>query len=107
MNALKALVIGMAVLIVIGIGLVGYGLMRGKQQASSQPQTVTLLTTAEGTPFDVTLPLPHGARLEQVAATADRIVLRLSGPEGDKLLLIDSRTGKLAGTLALVSDNTR
>ncbi len=104
MNALKALVIGMAVLIVIGIGLVGYGLMRGKA-VQPQPQTVTLPTMAEGTPFDVTLPLPHGARLEQVAATADRIVLRLTGPEGDKLLLVDAHTGKLAGTVALVPDN--
>jgi len=101
MNALKALVIGMAVLIVIGIGLVGYGLMRGKQPA--QKQAIALVTT-DSAPFDVTLTAPRGARLEQVSTTADRIVLRYTGPEGDKLLLVDAHTGHLAGTLTLAPD---
>jgi len=101
MNALKALVIGMGVLIVIGIGLVGYGLMRGKQV--SQPQAIAIATT-DSAPFDVTLMAPHGAKLEQMSTTADRIVLRYTGPEGDKLLLVDAHTGHLAGTLALAPD---
>jgi hypothetical protein len=96
MKALKALVIGMALLIVVGIGLVGYGLMRGKQPAKP------LVMVHGSDSFDVHLAVPPGAKLEQMATAGDRIVLRFSGPEGDKLLLVDPLTGELAGTIALV-----
>ena len=100
MNALKALVIGMGALIVIGIGLVGYGLTRGKKENAPLP-AVPVAVISGG---EVSLALPRGARLEQMATTQDRIVLRLSGPEGDKLLLLDPHSGQLAGTVALVPD---
>lgn len=100
MNALKGLVAGMGVLIVIGIGLVGYGLMHGKAKPELRPAAIA----ATGTQIEAALPLPHGAKLEQVAATGDRLILRLSGPEGDKLLVVDPNTGKLVTTISLVPD---
>jgi hypothetical protein len=113
MNALKALVAAMGLLIVIGIGLLGYGLMRKQpahtqaqvqMQAQPQSQTLSALTTADGAPFDVTVMAPRNARLEQVTAAGDRIVLRFVSAEGDKLLFLDAHTGKLAGTVALTPD---
>jgi hypothetical protein len=101
MKALKALVIGMGILIVIGIGLVGFGLTRGKPQQATAVTQTTAPEIKVG-PFTSELPIPPGARLEQVIAAGDRLVLRFSSAEGDKLVLLDSRTGQLAGTIALV-----
>src|ERR1700692_875911 len=87
MKALRALVAGMAILIVIGIGLIGYALSRGKPQPAT---TVTQTTAPEikGGYFTSELPVLPGARLEQVTAAGDRLVLRFSSGEGDKLVLI-------------------
>ena len=100
MKALKALVAGMGVLIVIGIGLVGYGVMRGKPKA--EPMTAEHMTILSLEPFDTRLPVPRGSKLEQMTNAGDRIVLRFAGPDGDKLIVVDSRTGQPAGTITLV-----
>ena len=101
MKALKTLVIGMGLLIVIGIALVGYGLSRGAPHeggiAAERPAP-----DAAGAPFASEVPVPGSARLEQVTAAGDRLVLRLSGP--DELILLDARTGRLAGTVKLVPE---
>lgn len=97
MKALKALVFGMGILIVVGIGLVGYALSRGKQP--SHPATVVDAQT-----FDASVAVPRGGKLEQVTAAGDRIVLRFSSPDGDKLVMLDARTGQPAGTIALVPE---
>jgi len=106
MKALKTLVIGMGLLICIGIGLVGYGLTRGKQQAAAPATPGT--ETASSTPaalFATQYPVPKSARLEQVSAAGDRVVLHFSSPEGDKLVLLDTHTGQLAGTVTLTPDS--
>jgi hypothetical protein len=108
MKALKALVIGMGVLIVIGIALVGYGLTRSKPQpgatvAGSHVQAP--VSEAKSGYFTSELPVPKGAHLEQLTASGDRLVLRFSSPDGERLVLLDSHTGQLAGTIALVPDN--
>ena len=102
MKALKTLVIGMGVLIVIGIGLVGYGLVHG--HPAQPPPAETALTDVKGGYFTSEVPVPRGAKLEQVTAAGDRLVLRFSSPEGEKLVLLDAHTGQLAGTIALTPD---
>jgi Tfp pilus assembly protein PilV len=111
MNALKALVIGMGVLILIGIGLVGYGLTRGKQ-AAQQPQQAQQAQQAQvqmqdvaiepHEPYKATVPVPASWRLEQMSAAGDRVVLRFSSPEGDRLMVYSARTGQPVGTFTLV-----
>ena len=96
MKALKALVISMGLLIVVGIALVGYALSRGKQTPAA--------TDIKGGTFTSELPVPKGAKLEQVSAAGDRLVLRFSSPEGEKLVLLDGHTGQLAGTISLVPE---
>jgi len=100
MKALKALVFGMGILIVVGIGLVGYALVRGKQKPPMQP-----VTLEAHEPFAARVPVPPGARLEQVTASGDRIILRFSGSDGDRLVLLDAETGRPAGTVTLVPDS--
>ena len=108
MKALKTLVISMGLLICIGLGFVGYGLTRSKHQppvASATPGTEAMIPAAPAAVFATQYPLPKGARLEQMIAAGDRVVLRFSSPDGDKLVLLDSHTGQLAGTVTLTSDS--
>jgi len=105
MKALKILVISMGLLIVIGIGLVGYGLTR----KTPRPEAVATPGTAEAVappaaPFAFQYPAPKGAKLEQVLTAGDRLVLRYSSPDGDRLLFLDTHSGQLAGTILLPSE---
>jgi hypothetical protein len=104
MKALKALVITMGLLIVVGVGLVGYALVRGKP-GSAPAIAENPATGVKGGYFTSELPVPKGARLDQVSAAGDRLVLRFSSPEGEKLVLLDSHTGQLAGTISLIPEN--
>jgi hypothetical protein len=103
MKALKILVMSMGLLIVIGIGLVGYGLTRGTPRPAATPGTAEIGTPAPtpATPFAFQYPAPKGSRLEQVLAAGDRVVLRYSSPDGDRLVFLDSHSGQLAGTILL------
>ncbi len=116
MKALKVLVIGMGLLIVFGLGLLGYGLYRNTHRLSpSAPpatQTVSVPTPraaagggagATESYFSTELPVPAGSRFEQMATAGDRIVLRFTGADGDRLLVIDPRNGQIAGTVILLT----
>jgi hypothetical protein len=106
MKALKALVAGMGILIVVGIALVGYGLTRSKPQpGATLADSRSAASDGKGGYFTSELPVPKGAHLEQITAAGDRLVLRFSSPEGERLVLLDPHTGQLAGTIALVPDN--
>lgn len=109
MKALKALVIGMGVLIVLGIGLLGYGLsVKGfSLQKAAVPASHSVALPGDPAPgdtgyFAVDLPIPSGSRLEQMAVAGNRVLLRLSGTDGDRILVLDPATGHLAGTVTLV-----
>jgi len=96
MGALKALVIGMGVLIIIGMTMVAYGMFR---QASK-------LTGSQS--FDeASIAVPVGCTLAQVTP-GDRglLVLRLEGAAEDgcrQLILFDGRRGELRGRIHLTS----
>lgn len=110
MKGLKSLVFGMGLLIVVGLGLVGYGLSRGKtagldraaEQAAPQPQPLQSIKTAY---FNADLPLPRGCHLQSVSATSDRILLHVSGAEGgDRILLLDPHNGQLLGSISVAGE---
>src|SRR5579859_5303737 len=81
MKALKILVISMGLLIVIGLGLVGYALTRKAPRpgAVATPGT-TEVVLPSAMPFAFQYPVPKGSKLEQVLTTGDRVVLRYSSP---------------------------
>jgi hypothetical protein len=107
MKALKLLVISMGLLIAIGLGFVGYGLSRKTPHpAAATPIPGTAEVSGPITPFALQYPVPKGYKLEQVLAAGDRVVLRYSCPDGDRLLFIDSHTGQLAGTILLPPDTS-
>jgi hypothetical protein len=106
MKALKILVISMALLIVVGLGLVGYGMMRKTPHPAATTGTVEMAATpAAATPFAFDYPAPKGAKLDQVLAAGDRVVLRYSAVDGEHLVFLDSHSGQIAGTILLPSES--
>ncbi len=88
MQALKVLVIGMGILIVLGLGLVAYGL-------------VSRVSTKGAPGFgDVELALPPGCGLADARAQDGRLVVRSDGPVErgcQQVFVIDIASGKILG----------
>ena len=96
MRALKALVIGMGVLIVIGVVVLVYAIIEraGKTDA---PETMAAPSQID---------LPAGARIVETSIGDGRIVVRLSLADGShRLLVIDADTGRRVGEINLQSAN--
>ena len=93
MRALKALVIVMAVMIVAGVTLLIVAIAgRLSRPGAVLPQPVA------AAPLD----LPPGARIEAMTTTADRLVIGLALPAGDRrVLILDLATGRSLGTIEL------
>ena len=104
MKALKALVISMAVLVVAGLVLVGYGLYRNSHSSGVTASSGAPTRSANGAVgyFSVDLPVPVGSRLEQMTTAGDRVILRFTGGEVERILVLDPQTGQVAGTVTLV-----
>ncbi len=112
MKLLKVLVLVMAILIVAGLGLLGWGLTHNVGHKHGAAPVVTALPVppaalpaaapvASSVPYRTELALPAGTRLEQMAATADRVILRLSDATGQRLLVLDPVSGRVAGSVIL------
>ncbi len=87
-RGLLALVIILGILIVLGvIGLIVTAVLRFSRPANP------------GQAFSVTLPAP-GERLDSIQSDGNRILLHLSGPKGDEIVIMDT-TGRLVGRIAI------
>lgn len=94
MRALKALVIGMGILIVIGMGLVVYGMIRQAENLSSR-QTFG----------EASISIPPGCTVAETSS-GDRglLILRLQGAADDncqQVLVFDILRGELRGRITL------
>lgn len=111
MRALKVLVITMGVLIVGGLMLLAWGIYTKARRVGEPRADLAAARAGFGT---VELPLPAGARIEGLATTADRIVLRVvdggggggGGGESERLLVIDPATGSTVGTIQVTPQVT-
>ncbi|WP_376094629.1 DUF6476 family protein [Roseomonas sp. CCTCC AB2023176] len=89
MRALKVLVVVMGVLIVAGT--VTLGVLIVQRMGAAAPTTA---------PVSVGLGQPPGTRILGVAPGAEgRIVIALSRPDGDRLLILDPRSGRMLGEI--------
>ncbi len=88
MLALKALVIGMGVLIVAGIAAIGVTLVN---RMSPQSGPIASLTLDE----------PPGTRIIATSLAPDRMAITLQGGGPDRIALVDTKTGHLLGHVAL------
>jgi hypothetical protein len=86
MRALKFLVVGMGVLIVAGtVTLVVLLVQRagGGRGAASLPA--------------MSLDLPAGSRILGIAGAGDHLAVHVQRPDGERILLLDPRTGRVLG----------
>ena len=124
MQALKGLVAGMAILIVIAMTTIAYGLYRksddpdfkffslsgeSPQQEMNQPSRLptpqmaapSQLTAAPKAFGDILLSLPLGCSISAVSGDGSRIFLKLGppGPNCERVMIVDANTGALLGTI--------
>ncbi len=106
MKALKGLVAFLGLLLVVGLGLLGYGLYsKTHVKGAGTPVTASTSWTAPPAEFGtVQVPLPAGTRIEQMVASGDRVVLRLAGGGPDRLLVIDPGLGRVAGAFVFTPE---
>jgi hypothetical protein len=94
MRALKILVVVMGVILVVGFAALVVAIA-GRMSRSGSPSVARVFTAR---PIDI----PRGARMEAMTAGADRLVLGLALPDGNRqLLVIDLTTGARLGTVEL------
>ncbi len=94
MQALKVLVIGMGVLIIVGFVVV----------------VVTLASRLSGTGKsgfgEVPVEVPEGCNVHETQVDGDRLLLRLDGPAArgcHQIVVVDLRAGKVQGRVRLLS----
>ncbi len=88
MAALKALVIGMGILIIVGV-VVLFATLASRMGGNKQA-------------WESRVALPDGFGLVGVAGTQDRVILHTRGPKGEAVLLtLDPATGKTLGRVVI------
>ena len=88
LRLLKLTTIAMAVLIVAGTAVLIAIILR---RSSAGP----------GHAFEVRLDEPAGTRIVSMAASGDRLAVQLQGGGPDRVLVLDARSGALAGRVTL------
>lgn len=99
MQVIKALVIGMGVLLVVGIGLLGYGLYRTSVK-SSGPQAVSVPLSGAGF-GTVSVPVAPGSQVMEMRDVGGRLVVLLEEGGTRRIVVLDPATGGVAGSFVL------
>ncbi|MFN4281038.1 MAG: hypothetical protein ACK4NA_00210 [Alphaproteobacteria bacterium] len=114
MNALKALVIGMGVLIVIGIAVIAVTIVRRANTdtpvvADAKPAVALAGGGAALPSFGVRdIAVPAGSEVMSITAADGRIILELQdGDAMTRILLLDPATGAALGGWRLVESGDR
>lgn len=105
MRAIKGLVVFLGVLLLAGLGLLGYGLyskapVKGTPSAASVAPAVAPVADFG----QLAVPVPAGSRIEQMMVAGERVVLRLSGGGPERILVLDPGQGKVAGGFVLTPE---
>jgi len=96
MRGLKALVIGMGVLIIVGVVFLLYAIIQKSGEEAAMGDA------APGAPVRAAVTLPAGAEVVETRLDSTTIVLRLRLADGSgRLVVIDRATGKAIGRIDL------
>ena len=104
MQGLKVLVVVMGILIVISMGLLGWGIYNRLAQrsvASGERSPIAKVRPSEGL-GEVRVDLPAGCAVVEMRPHADRLYLR-TGPTGlcERIIVLDATSGQVLGTFVL------
>ncbi|MDM7946071.1 MAG: hypothetical protein QUV20_07025 [Oceanibaculum nanhaiense] len=105
MKALNIAVVVMGVMIVVGVAVIGVTIAK-RLGGASEPEPAIAMSLVPGAPlasFDpATVPLPSGARLQQIVPAGNRLVLHMAGEGGrDVLMVLDMAGGRVLGSFLL------
>jgi hypothetical protein len=89
MRFLKFITVAMAVLIVVGTTVLLVVIVRRIGSPSVPAQIAVLLDE------------PAGTRIAGIASIGDRLAVRLEGGGAERVVLLDARTGVVAGRIGL------
>jgi hypothetical protein len=104
-KAIKALVAFMAILLVAGLAVLGWGLSNTSKSVGKAKPAVVAAAAAPVAQFGaLAVPVPAGARVEQALVVGERVVLRLTGGGNDRLLVLDPAEGTVAGSFVLTPE---
>jgi hypothetical protein len=111
MRALKVLVTVLTLLLIVGFGVLVWGIVRqaGKlaepPAEASAPLAGTALVSDDRTPWQsLLLDQPPGTRIAAVTSAGDLVVLHLftgSAGQDERVIVIDPGTGTLLGTITV------
>ncbi len=104
MKILKALVIFLGVVLVGGFALLIYGFATRIPHAHPESARSKQPAGAFGT---VAVPVPQGETVMGMVASGGRVVLRLGGTGGDRLVVLDPSSGRVVGQFVLTPEKTR
>ncbi len=92
MQALRAAVIVMGVLIVAGVAVLAVTLVRRVGAVAAAPSAASLHAVIDE---------PEGTRIAAASLSGERLVLQLSGGGPDRVVVFDLAQGRIAGRVAL------
>lgn len=105
MKAIKGLVAFLGLLLVVGLGVLGYGLYTKAHQKGSAVAFTGPVQPVKVAEFGtVAVPVPAGARIEQMAVAGERVVLRLTGAGPERVVVLDPGLGKVTGAFVLAPE---
>ncbi|MDH5556490.1 MAG: hypothetical protein OEZ03_04020 [Alphaproteobacteria bacterium] len=115
MQALKSLVIFLGVLIVIGMGVLAYGIMlkfekwQAKKDEEASPPSISApapVITGAWT-GDLRVTVPAGARVSETIVADGRMIVRLSlADDSQRFLIFDLGTGRQLGAIDLQPESS-
>lgn len=95
---LKILVAGLGLLIAAGL-LTVVGRIIYLASHGAKPGAAAQATAAPGTPLDIPLELPKGARVVSVSVAGNRLAVHHESPAGTGIAIIDTESGKHIATV--------
>ncbi|MFZ6764616.1 DUF6476 family protein [Pseudoroseomonas sp. WGS1072] len=107
MRWLKILVGVMGVMIIVGTVALVVALVQRMGEATtrlSAPEVTSQGSREGGLPWtstDLSLRQPPGTRIGQIAALEGRLAVWVERPDGARILLVDPRSGRMAGEIRL------
>ena len=98
MQGLKAIVIGMGVLLIVGVTVLVYLIATGAGKRAGEASTPGAPMTAPAA-----VSLQQGERLVEMRPDGPRLYLHIAGPAGARILILDAERGTPVGEIDLTA----